>query len=126
MRGIAMDADTIMFFVGRADALGLYEALMELMRAQLPPFEARVMRTQISLANRRGFGAVSLPRSSSRPGIVLSLGLGRALGSPRVAQAVQPYPGRWTNHLPLTDRARLDAELMGWIREAYDFAAAKR
>ena len=121
-----MDADAMLFFGGRADALGLYEALMELMRAQLPPFEARVMRTQISLANRRGFGAVSLPRSSSRPGIVLSLGLGRALGSPRVAQAVQPYPGRWTNHLPLTERAQLDAELMGWIREAYDFAAVKR
>ena len=85
-----MDADAMLFFGGRADALGLYEALMELMRAQLPPFEARVMRTQISLANRRGFGAVSLPRRASQPGLVLSLGLGQALESPRVAQAVQP------------------------------------
>lgn len=121
-----MDADTLMFFGARSDALALYAALDALMRAQLPPFTAQVRRTQISLGNRRGFAAVSLPRRAAQPGLVLTLGLGHRLCSARVAAACEPYPGRWTHHLPLTDLGQLDCELMGWLREAYDFAAAKR
>lgn len=56
----------------------------------------------------------------------MTLGLGRRLESPRVAVAVEPYPGRWTHHILLTSESELDAEVRAWLHEAYDFAESKR
>ena len=50
---------------------------------------------------------------------------GGRLDSPRVAVATEPYPGRWTHHIVICDPAEVDDELMGWVREAAAFAAAK-
>ena len=46
--------------------------------------------------------------------------------SPRVAAASEPYPGRWTHHILVTEAGQIDEELMGWLREAWDFAESKR
>ena len=40
--------------------------------------------------------------------------------------SVEPYPGRWTNHILVTRPEELDGELMEWLREAQDFALSKR
>lgn len=56
----------------------------------------------------------------------MTLGLAYRLDSPRVAVATQPYPGRWTIHLPVARVEEIDDELLAWVREAYDFARAKR
>ncbi|MEG0756553.1 MAG: DUF5655 domain-containing protein [Oscillospiraceae bacterium] len=68
---------------------------------------------------------VSLPRRKTEGGIVVSFGLSYRLDSPRIAVATEPYPNRWTHHVPVTDAAQLDEELLGWLREAYDFADGK-
>ena len=39
---------------------------------------------------------------------------------------MEPYPGRWTNHVLLSREDEIDEELMDWLREAYDFAESKR
>ena len=44
---------------------------------------------------------------------------------PRVAVATEPYPGRWTHHIPLASPQELDEELRGWVHAAYDFAESK-
>ena len=54
------------------------------------------------------------------------MGLHRRLDSPRVAVAVEPYPGRWTHHILLTAAEEADGELMDWLAEARDFAVSKR
>lgn len=41
-------------------------------------------------------------------------------------QAAEPYPGRWTHHLVLTDAARIDGELLSWLDAAHQFAQMKR
>ena len=57
---------------------------------------------------------------------MVTIGLARRLESPRAAVSVEPYPGRWTNHIPITREEEIDAELMGWLQEAWDFAQSKR
>ena len=126
-----MDQTTLFFFNQHPDALYLYEAFRERLLSALPETVIQPQKSQITLKNRRVFGAVSFlaaRRAKERPDpyLTITLGLGRRLDSPRVDQVSEPYPGRWTHHLVIGSPEELDGELMGWVREAYDFAAAKR
>lgn len=60
-----------------------------------------------------------------RIALLLSFGLAYRKESPRILQAVEAYPRRWTHHVPLTDQAQLDPELLAWLEEAFAFANAK-
>ena len=98
---------------------------------ELESVSIKVQKTQITFSNRRVFAAVSfLParRAKDRPNpyITVTFGLNRRENSSRIDQAVEPYPGRWTHHLIIGSAEEIDDELMAWVREAYDFAAAKR
>lgn len=53
--------------------------------------------------------------------LALTFGLGERLESPRIEQAVEPYPGRWTHHVLLHNAADLDAELLDWIDRSREF-----
>ena len=55
-----------------------------------------------------------------------TIGLSCRLESPRVAVAVETYPGRWTHHVLISGEDQIDAELMSWLREAWAFAESKR
>ena len=59
------------------------------------------------------------------PYFVLTLGLPYPLESDRVAAKTEPYPGRWTTHIVISQLADLDEELFQWIRQAYEFAESK-
>lgn len=125
-----MDQNILFFFNEKPEALPLYIAFEERLLAELGEVEFKVQKTQITLKNRRVFGAVSfLParRAKDRPDpyITITLGLGRREPSPRIDQASEPYPGRWTHHLVIGSVEEIDDELMAWVREAYDFAATK-
>ena len=126
-----MDPNTLFFFNQKPQALPLYEAFERRLLSELEGVSIRVQKTQITLSNRRVFGAVSfLParRAKDRPDpyITITLGLNRREGSPRIDQVSEPYPGRWTHHLVIGDLEEIDDQLMAWVHEAYDFAAAKR
>ena len=44
--------------------------------------------------------------------------------SPRleqIAAAAEPYPNRWTHHVPVATPAELDGELLDWLEQAYAF-----
>ncbi len=34
-----------------------------------------------------------------------------------------PPPAIWMHHLEIADAGQVDAEVAGWMRQAYDFAA---
>ena len=53
--------------------------------------------------------------------LMVTVGLPYRLDSPRVVAASEPYPGRWTHHVLVTEADQIDEELMGWLREAWDF-----
>ena len=55
----------------------------------------------------------------------MTLGLSCELKSPRVAVTTEPYPNRWTHHIPVYSPEEVDEELMGWVKEAYEFSLTK-
>ena len=126
-----MDQNTLFFFNQKPEAIPLYEAFEARLLAELEGVVIQPQKSQITLKNRRVFGAVSfLPARKAKdrpnPYITVTLGLNRRLDSLRVDKASEPYPGRWTHHLVIGATDEIDDELMAWVREAYDFAAAKR
>ena len=124
-----MSNDELLFFDAYPRLLPLYQALEQVLVQREMPFTVKAGRTQLSLRNRYVFAAVSLPwrRRKDWPEefLLLSLGLGRKVEHPRISQAVEAYPGRWTHHILLTAPEELDATLLGWVEKAYRFARAK-
>ena len=125
-----IDADTLMFFDRHTAALPLYRAFEAVLFASFPVVNKRVQKTQITFSNRHVFACVSFARVKRKAELpagymVLTLGLPAPLDSERVAVKTEPYPGRWTHHIVVSKPEELDEELLSWVREAYDFAAAK-
>lgn len=122
-----MTTDELMFFNSMPGALPLYSQLSEKLLAAFPNTTVKVQKTQITFKERYGFVFVSLRRMKGCPAVflILSFGLGYRLASPRIAAAAEPYPNRWTHHVIVSDERQLDAELMGWLQEAHDFALCK-
>lgn len=120
-----MTGDALLFFNDHPRAVAVYAAFDEALERRFGPQEPRVQKTQITYTNPRVFACVSLPRRKGEEGILVSLGLGRRESSQRVAVASEPYPGRWTNHIPVRTPEEVDGELMAWVEEAYFFAREK-
>ena len=123
------DADLLFFFDGHPLELSLYQSLFSRMEPLFPEGHVKVQKTQISFYGRHLFAAASLP---VRPRVgwpahclVVTIGLHRHVDSPRVAVAVEPYPGRWTHHILLTREEEIDGELLSWLQEGYAFAQSK-
>ena len=124
-----LTGDELLFFNAHPGLLPLYEALRGKILAAQPDASVRISKTQISFRSRYIFAMVSLPvhRRKGWPEeyLLFSFGLGRRLDSPRVVQAVEPYPNRWTHHVLLTEPGQLDGEWMGWVEEAWRFSMTK-
>ena len=118
------------FFQYREWAENIYNDLKEKLLSSFPVVNIRVQKTQITFSNTRVFGCVSFlkvvkKRETRSPYIVLTLGLPYALSSLRVKAMTEPYPGRWTVHIPIFDSKEIDKELLSWIQEAYLFDESK-
>ena len=120
------ESDLLFFFQGKPLALTLYQTLSERLARAFPDAAVKVQKSQISFYGRHLFAMASLPRQKGQPGLMVSFGLGYRLSSPRVAAAAEPYPGRWTHHVPVSDAEQIDGELLDWLREAWEFSEAKR
>ena len=126
-----MNADILFFFNDHMDASPLYERLEGLILEQIPDVKIKVSKTQISFSNKRGFAFVSFNpcrKVNDRPDVwmTVTFGLSYRKDSPRIDVATEPYPNRWTHHVMVGSEEEIDAELMGWIREAAEFSASKR
>ena len=123
--------DLLYFFDGWPLELELYRGLYAILdAAELPELSVKVQKSQVSFYGRHLFAAASLPlrRKKDWPKhcLIVTVGLGRRLESPRVAVAVEPYPGRWTHHVLVSEAGELDGELLSWLREANEFSELKR
>ena len=126
-----MHDDVSFFFKDHLAALPLYEAFEEKVFSEVEDVRVKVQASQISFYNRHMFSCVSFLRVRRRkelpdPYVVVTFGLGRRLSSSRIAAAVEPYPGRWTHHVLISQPGELDGELLSWLREAYEFSESKR
>ena len=122
-----MTADEFLFFNIMPNALPLYEILRSKLLTECPNTSLKVQKSQITFKAKYGYAFVSLKRMKGCPEvfIIVSFGLSHRLNSPRIAIAVEPYPNRWTHHMIVFEAEQLDDELIGWLREAYDFAQTK-
>lgn len=124
-----MTPDELLFFDKMPRLLPLYQALREKLQSAYPDMAVKVTKTQISFRNRHVFAMASLPwrRMKGWPAeyLLVSFGLSHQKQSPRIAQSVEPYPNRWTHHVPVERVEELDAELLGWLDEAFQFSMVK-
>ena len=123
------ESDVLFFFDGKPTELALYQALERAMAARFPEASVKVQKSQISFYHRHLFAAASLPlrrrKEWPRECLLVTFGLSRRLSSARIAVAVEPDPNRWTHHVVVAREEEIDGELLDWLAEAYDFAAAK-
>ena len=125
------DLDTLVFFEGHREALDLYQLFEEMLFGSFPDVNKRVQKTQITFSNRHVFVCISFARVKRKAQLpegymVVTLGLHRPLESERIAVKTEPYPGRWTHHVVISNAADLDGELLAWISASYAFAESKR
>ncbi len=109
-----MDQNTLFFFNQKPEAIPLFEVRL---LAELEGVVIQPQKSQITLKNRRVFGAVSFlaaRKAKDRPDpyITITLGLNRREGSPRIDQASEPYPGQWTHHLVI---GSVDPPYRDWL-----------
>lgn len=124
-----MSNDELMFFQGMPQMLPIYTTLLEQLTQRHPDITVKVSKTQISLRNRYVFAAVYLPwrKVKGWPAeyLLLTFGLSHHREHPRIVQAVEPYPNRWTHHVLLTHPDQVDQTILDWVEEAYQFALVK-
>lgn len=124
-----MQLNSYNIFSKAPQAEPLYTVFAKKILAEFPDTKIKFQKTQISFSNRHQFAFVWLPirKMKNRPDIyiIVSFGLSYRLDSPRIVEATEPYPNRWTHHLIIQNASEVDAELMNWIREAHNFALVK-
>ena len=109
------------FFSGEELSKRLFECICQALD-EIGPAIIRVSKSQIAFRRRRAFAWVWMPgRYLHRPAapLVLTLSLVDRSPSPRWKQIVEPRPGRFTHHMELYAPAEIDAEVCGWLRQAW-------
>lgn len=118
-----------LFFGGAPEGFALYAGLERRILAAHPQVTVKVQKTQITFSARFGFAWFWLPdrrvKGCPEAKLMVSFGLDHRVESPRIFAAVEPYPNRWTHHVIVQSADEIDDKLMGWIREAYEFALVK-
>jgi hypothetical protein len=92
---------------------------------ELGTYEVRVTKSQVAFRRRRGFAYLWMPgRYLEHPQaeVVLSITLLRHDTSPRFKEVVHPTSWQWLHHLEVQSLDDLDAQVEGWLAEAYDAA----
>jgi hypothetical protein len=123
--------ETKNFFQGHEKLWPLYQSFEKQLLQRFPDTQIEVRKTQISYYSRHLFACVSFLRMKRRPDqirtyFVLTLGLPFREQTTRDVLAVEPYPGRWTTHVPIAQEADLNAELFAWLDQAYEFSMRRK
>jgi hypothetical protein len=112
-------------FSERPGAFMLFEKV-RLFIESIGPVTREVTKTQVSFGTTRKFAWVWLPQTytKKRPekSITLTFALGRHITHDRIAEAVEPRPGRWTHHVIIEKEEDLNADVQEWLREAHAFS----
>ena len=125
-----INQDIILFFDQHQALLPLYDAFVGKMAERFPDTKTKVQKTQITFSNRHVYACISFLRAKKKAELpvsyfVLTLGLPYPLESGRVAAKTEPYPGRWTTHIVISEMSDLDEELFAWVEQAYMFSEKK-
>ena len=120
--------ESALFFSAAPLAGHLFDLLEAAVRPRHPSMTVNVQKSQVTFCDPNPFCWCSLPRSRKpgpETGLMISFGFDQRIDDPRIFQAVEPYPNRWTHHVLLSREAQIDDELMGFLQEAFAFSQGK-
>ncbi len=113
------------FFEGQPFSRQIFDAVQAAVQ-DLGPVELRIGKSQIAFRRRKPFAWVWIPgrylRGKVAP-LVLTLSFRFRDPSPRWKEIYEAAPGRFTHHLELYSPEEIDAEVRGWLKEAWIAAA---
>ncbi len=105
-------------FVGKNDVIrAIYDRLVA-MAESFGPVEQDPKKTSIHLNRRTAFAGVAVRKAH----IVLTIKSDRPIKSPRVFKSEQTSPKRFHHEIKLSAIDDLDAELLAWLKAAYDLS----
>jgi len=96
----------------------LYDRLLRAV-SKLGPCEEDPKKTSIHLNRRTAFAGVA----TRKAGIVLTVKSGRKPLGRRVLKSEQASAQRWHFEVRINTPSDIDAELIGWLKEAYELSA---
>lgn len=103
-------------FTGKSPAVHeIYDRLMKALR-KFGPVVEEPKKTSIHLVHGSALAGVSTRKDA----LWLNIRLDHKIASPRIDKVEQVSAKRFHNELKLTSPAEVDAELVGWLKEAYD------
>jgi hypothetical protein len=112
----AAEATVAALFAGKAPTVSATYAALLAALAAIGPYREEPKQTSIHLAKTTGFAGVH-PRKGW---LILNLRTAQPITSPRVVKREQVSAHRWHNEVKLTTPDEVDAELVGWLQDAYD------
>lgn len=115
-RSAADKAAALAFFAGHDAAHALFHRVIAAV-APAGPFELTATKSRVSLTARTRF--VWCHEANDDGSIWLGFLLPRRVESPRLRSGAAG--GRWSHHVKVSSPADLDGELVGWLREAYEW-----
>ncbi len=122
MRGTPSSLDE--FFEGYPRSRKIFDRLQQVI-ADLGPSEIRVTRSQVAFRRRAAFAWAWVPAKylhGEVAPLVLTHGRSHRDPSPRWKEIVKIAPGRLTHHLELWSSREVDAQVRGWLQEAWQAA----
>jgi hypothetical protein len=99
------------------DVSAVYQRILRAARA-LGAVGEESKKTSIHLLRESAFAGIATQKEA----LVLTLKLSHDLKSPRVRRREQTSKSRWHVEIRLDAPGQVDAELIAWIREAYELA----
>lgn len=99
----------------------IYKRLLDKARS-FGPVEEDSKKTSIHLVRSTAFAGIATQKRA----VILTLRLTHDLKSPRVRHHEQASAKRWHLEIKLEEPSDVDAELTGWLREAYDLTTTNR
>ena len=95
-----------------------YDRLLQKAR-QFGPVKEEPKKTSIHLLNRTAFAGVATRKNS----IILTVKSDRKLSNPRIHKSEQTSANRFHHEIKLGGPMEVDAELVKWLRDAYELSA---
>lgn len=127
-----MDVQEISFFWEMPSVIPIYKALHDQVVQLWPATTITVQKSQIAFRqNGHPYCRVWLPtfkrlKGVSGDALMITLGFRYPLNNARVAAMAEPYPNRWTIHIPIHTLNDLDEELLDFIKESHAVAQTLR
>ena len=101
-----------------ASVRATYDRLLQKAR-QFGPVNEEPKKTSIHLVNKTAFAGVATRKSA----IILTVKSDRKLSSPRIHKSERTSANRFHHEVKLGAPVEVDAELVTWLKDAYELSA---